>query len=308
MINWSEISTGIVFSNIASSYDGNKLISMSGRAIYVSSDAGLNWIEQNLPINESMYMLTGIAMSSDGSKLFACVNSEYIYASNDGGLNWTAQTSSGKKNWSGISCSSDGNKLAAICNKYNSSILHQQSEDQESYVCTSTDGGLNWITQTGAGNKNWNSIASSGDGTKLIACAGKGYIYVSHDSGLTWSENTCCEIKEWISVAMSSAGSKMMAISVNPANAHVSMDSGETWESIGGGSWSGIAISPDASIMGACVDNNSDGYVYTSTDGFNWTRHNDIGTRWWDKLTFNQDGTKIFVTHHNDNMFIGDIS
>lgn len=307
MINWSEISTGIVFSNIASSYDGNKLISISGGSVYLSTNAGLNWTKQSISISETMYMLSGVAISSDGSKLFACVNSEYIYTSDDAGLNWIAQTSFGKKNWTGISCSSDGTKLAAVCSKHNIPVFGPQ-EVVESYVCTSTDGGVNWVSQISSGDKNWVGIASSSDGTKLAACAGMGYIYVSNDSGLTWSENTCCGTKEWRSVAMSSDGSKIMAICVNPANTYISMDSGETWESIGGGIWSGIAISPNGNIFGACVDNNSDGYVYTSTDGFNWTRHNDIGARWWDKLTFNQDGTKIFVTHHNDNMFIGDIS
>jgi len=53
-------------------------------------------------------------MSSDGTKLAACVYFGYIYTSTDGGSSWTEQTSAGIGNWSSIKMSSDGNKIGAV--------------------------------------------------------------------------------------------------------------------------------------------------------------------------------------------------
>jgi hypothetical protein len=51
----------------------------------------------------------------------------------------------------------------------------------------------NWVTN-GAPNNIWSSIASSADGTKLVAAAGSstviGSIYTSTNSGLTWTKST----------------------------------------------------------------------------------------------------------------------
>jgi len=284
--------------------DGNILRKIINKGVSMS----INWTEKNIDTGDLRCMLSGISMSSNGEKMAICANGNYIYTSNDTGSTWTTQTSFGKKNWAGISSSSDGNKLSAICNKYNFSMNHQPEAEQESYVCTSVDGGVNWTTQTNSGNKNWAGIASSSNGNILVACSIDNYISISNDSGLTWSDNTSSGIKQWRSISISADGSKIIAICVNPPNAHVSTDSGLTWTDLGSNIWSGASISPNGNIFGACVDNNQNGYVYTSTNGTDWTSHEEVGARWWDKLTFNQDGSKVFVIHHNDNMFIGDIS
>jgi photosystem II stability/assembly factor-like uncharacterized protein len=53
-------------------------------------------------------------------------------------------------------------------------------------------------------------VASSADGTKLVAVALTGYIYTSADSGATWTQTGAQEL--WNSVASSADGTKLVAV------------------------------------------------------------------------------------------------
>src|SRR5690349_5902631 len=96
----------------------------------------------------------------------------------------------------------------------------------------------------------WNSVASSADGTKLVAAGahscfyGCHYllfpIYTSADSGMTWIQTTA-PINNWTSVASSADGTKLVAVGgwtlyINDGDTeylggpiHTSADSGATW-------------------------------------------------------------------------------
>lgn len=76
----------------------------------------------------------------------------------DGGAKWTDQRVAGPGNWTGITSSSDGTKLAAI--------------DCGGDIHTSTDGGAKWTDQTSAGSRYWTGITSSSEGTKPAAVVG----------------------------------------------------------------------------------------------------------------------------------------
>ena len=95
------------------------------------------------------------------------------------------------------------------------------AEDSSSvnYTVTVTD--LAWTERTSAGNRNWYSLASSVDGTKLTGCrpcggisatTNIGYLYTSTDSGATWTERTSAGNDNWYSVASSADGTKLAAI------------------------------------------------------------------------------------------------
>ena len=78
---------------------------------------------------------------------------------------------------------------------------------------TSTNFGETW-TKTTAPSNLWMSVASSADGTRLIAVAGaltqRGPIYTSSDSGLTWTSNNVPQTN-WTTVAISADGCKLVA-------------------------------------------------------------------------------------------------
>jgi hypothetical protein len=58
-------------------------------------------------------------------------------------------------------------------------------------------------------NRSWDAVASSADGSKLVAAAWGDQIYTSTDSGLTWTARDAS--RAWQAVASSSDGSKLVA-------------------------------------------------------------------------------------------------
>ncbi len=56
----------------------------------------------------------------------------------------------------------------------------------------------------------WFSVASSSDGTKLVAVANGGQIYTSADSGSTWTARESS--RNWQSVTSSLDGTKLVAV------------------------------------------------------------------------------------------------
>ncbi|MEY4488641.1 MAG: hypothetical protein RIQ79_1149, partial [Verrucomicrobiota bacterium] len=58
-----------------------------------------------------------------------------------------------------------------------------------------------WTAQVASGNRDWRGVASSADGTKLVAVVYDGPIYTSTDSGFTWTARTVNI--NWSSVASS---------------------------------------------------------------------------------------------------------
>ena len=57
--------------------------------------------------------------------------------------------------------------------------------------------------------RNWNGVASSADGTTLVACVWGGQIYTSTDSGATWTARDSS--RNWSAVTSSADGSRMVA-------------------------------------------------------------------------------------------------
>jgi acyl-CoA synthetase (AMP-forming)/AMP-acid ligase II len=76
-------------------------------------------------------------------------------------------------------------------------------------IYTSTNSGATWIP-SGAPADNWYAIASSADGTKLVAVIFGGNIYTSENSGTTWTPANA-PIANWASVASSGDGNTRLA-------------------------------------------------------------------------------------------------
>src|SRR5208282_1980808 len=114
----------------------------------------------------------------------------------------------------------------------------------------------NWIG-TSAPGANWASVASSADGTKLVAAdrSGEG-IFNSTNSGATWTK-TSAPYDYWASVACSTNGTKLVAVAVsdtsftNPGSIYISTDSGTTWTqtSAPSNNWTSVASSADGTKL-----------------------------------------------------------
>lgn len=127
---------------------------------------------------------------------------------------------------------------------------------------------------TSAPTNTWGTVASSADGTRLIA-AGKydpiyiftnsGPLYLSTNSGLTWSTNNSpvSTVSSWGAVASSADGSRLFAASVGQLF-YISTNGGASWSSNNSfsagwygfrGSWSSVACSTDGMTLAAsCGD------------------------------------------------------
>jgi hypothetical protein len=117
-----------------------------------------------------------------------------------------------------------------------------------------------WI-QTSAPTEYWQSVASSANGTKLVAAAPGAPIYTSSDSGATWTASSS-PITNWTCVASSSDGTNLVAVVgfglSYPTNAgliYTSADAGGTWTATSAPStnWSGVASSSDGTKLTAVV-------------------------------------------------------
>src|SRR5262249_19459040 len=127
---------------------------------------------------------------------------------------------------------------------------------------TSQNSGATWSSNS-VPNRRWHSVASSTDGSKLVA-AERNYpatVFTSADSGATWTSNniTARDSASWFVVGSSGDGSKLAAVELFFGSIYVSTNSGTTW-------W--------AATNSPCTTN---GAVAISTDGVKWVVVGDRG-------------------------------
>jgi len=232
-----------------------------------------------------------IASSADGSKLVAFSHgpgSGTIYTSTNSGVTWTSNRAAmNDQVLLSIASSADGSKLAAAV-------------AGGGQIYTSTNGGTTWISNSPLVDF-WTSIASSADGTKLVAVASSNLIYTSADSGATWTSNKeAMDNQPWHSVASSADGSKQ-AIAADPGMIYISTNSGTTWTmAVGapGTNWQAIVSSADGTKLAAIARS---GLVYTSSDsGATWMSNN-LPAGQWTSIASSADGSKLVATACYDN-------
>ncbi len=149
--------------------------------------------------------------------------------------------------------------------------------------------GVTWtgrITNPGSG---WFGLASSADGSKLVAVVQGGNIYTSTDAGATWNPRD--SVRAWVGVASSADGTKLVAADGFDNLLFTSTDSGVSWtpHNPAPEGWNAVASSADGSKLVATSQN---GHIYTSPDsGATWTPH-DVARNWW-SVASSSDGTKL---------------
>ncbi len=111
-------------------------------------------------------MMSSVASSGDGTKLFAAVNGGYIYSSINSGAAWFA-TGAPHTNWLAIACSADGTRLLAVATN--------------GWVYKSLDSGTTWastnLLASSTGKFTIGAVASSADGSVLTAVLNGSFIY-----------------------------------------------------------------------------------------------------------------------------------
>ena len=185
--------------------------------------------------------------------------------------NWT-RTGAPTNRWVFVASSSDGSKLAALLSG-------------EGGIYVSTNSGATWSLSGAPVTIGFNAVASSLDGSKLVA-VGSG-IYTSTNGGATWVSRT--NLLNLESVASSADGVKLVTAAWGPGFVYTSTNSGVTWQktSAPANYWTSVASSADGSKLAV-------GYgslIYTSTDS---------GTTWNLKLTVTSSATAVSVASSAD--------
>jgi hypothetical protein len=305
------------WSSPACSADGTKVVAVVGNQLLASTNSGFDWFTNGAPGTN----WTCVASSADGVKLVASAALIYspvrggahggpIYTSTDSGATWSL-TSAPSNQWSCVASSADGCKLVA-CAAYNSSNTYSNTVWGSIYV--STNSGSDW-TVTSAPTNIWNCVASSADGTRLVAACGgifpanAGGIFISTDSGATWTSNSISadfpagDSPDWICVASSADGATLMGMrglrfynASNVPRVYASTNFGDTWTSkdLPTGSSGFVAVSADGSRLLASKD-----YFYISTNGgATWMQNNIQGQQFgWGSacVASSADGNKLFL-------------
>ena len=241
-----------------------------------------------------------------------------VYTSTDGGVTWKKQGAAGSTNWTGITSSSDGLKLAAV----STGDCSGSWDCGEGSIMTSSDGGSTWTQRAASTAQYWTSVASSSDGTRLTAVSRGGNgngskVYYSTDSGSNWTDaSPIAAVNEgfqWVSVASSGTGQYQAvadAGNTNQYNAvtfgsiYTSSNFGASWskQSIAGNhSWASVAYSLDGTKLAAFdggsikqSETMSAGNIYISSDhGATWTVQSPAGNHYWYGIAISSDGTKL---------------
>lgn len=146
-------------------------------------------------------------------------------------------------------------------------------------------------------NRQWDALASSWDGSRLVAAVDNGLLYTSTDSGLTWIPRETA--RAWRSVASSSDGSKLVAVGI-ASQIYTSGDYGITWTARDAiRNWNSVASSGDGTKLVATL---LSGQIYTSTDsGVTWTARDAI--RSWISVASSWDGANLVAAVQNGQLF-----
>ncbi len=203
---------------------------------------------------------------------------------------WTNQSSAGERKWHALATSADGSKLFA-------------GVDDGGSLYRSTDFGVTWSVIAGTSGKNWFSIASNIDGTKVAAVDRGGDIWTSTNSGSTWTQRSVGAVRNWESIASSSDGAKLVAVASNGDNngyIYTSSNSGVSWSSdlapAGTNKFTGVASSNDGTYLAATTWANG---IYTSSNsGQTWTARtlpvpNPSGVTYLQAVASSGDGSRL---------------
>jgi hypothetical protein len=153
-----------------------------------------------------------------------------ICTSTNAGSNWTPCVTAPNALWNSVACSADGTKLAATIG----STVGSFGLPGPGMIYTSPDSGTNWYLMN-APQALWSAIASSADGTRLIAAPSQDAyrgglpIYTSTNSGVTWITNDT-PADHWVSVSSSADGTRLVAATTG-GSLYISTNSGATWSS-----------------------------------------------------------------------------
>ena len=289
-----------VWRSITCSTNGIRLIASSDNGIYESLDGGLTWLFLSSTQSPS------VACSADGTKIIAS-GAGAVFTSPNSGVTWQQHALTTNDQYY-VASSANGSNLVAVGYSGNLGSIY-----------FSTNSGATWATPAAPANfwlsNIWSAVASSADGTRLVAAAEAtignssflpGPIYTSTNSGATWALSGAPS-NVWYSVACSADGTRLVAASyAGPSQAggtgyiYTSADAGVTWTNVSPSTnyWISVASSANGTnLIAVSVFDQSPinpGVIWRSTNaGAHWSE--DPLTGYFNSAASSADGTKLAV-------------
>jgi hypothetical protein len=148
-----------------------------------------------------------------------------------------------------------------------------------------------WTQTSAPTNNSWRAVASSSDGTRLVAVADEG-IYTSTNSGINWAKTTNTPTYNLWCIASSADGAKLV-LGTWRNSIFTSTNSGATWtptDAPYGIAWESVASSADGTKLVAAAAGNT-AYISTNS-GATWTQTSIYGTA----ATASADGARFMVS------------
>ena len=148
----------------------------------------------------------------------------------------------------------------------------------------------------------WEAVASSADGSKLVAGAGApgapDRLYISPDGGGTWIPRPYTNV--WYGVASSADGTKLAAVAYN-GFIYTSSDSGTNWISRPySNAWSWVAMSANGNNLVAVTYGD---HAYRSSDGgVTWAPQGPV-TNWW-VVASSTDGSRFVAGVYGGQIYV----
>ncbi len=176
-------------------------------------------------------------------------------------------------------------------------------------IWKTTDAGATWEVLPNAPSKAWGAIATSGDGTIVVALAWSGsdqLIYRSIDSGNTWTLDLT-STQQLFDIAITNDGNTVVVGSA--AGILKSIDGGASYNPTANplantqfstyNDWRSIDISADGMKIVAVSPYRS---IQKSTDGgISWTELTNSGARYWGDIAISTDGLTIMGVARDEN-------
>jgi hypothetical protein len=158
---------------------------------------------------------------------------------------------------------------------------------------------------TGSGNNTYTDIATSGDGTKVLATRWGGMIHSSSDGGQSWSDLAAAGTRNWRSVTMSQDGQVIAAAPCGNAQLQISSDGGSTWAPRGTNrNWTDVQMSADSQTMIAISSGGCAAHTVASSTGLAWFSP-DVGGTWTQLSTPAGGITAVAVSPDGGTLLIG---
>ena len=166
---------------------------------------------------------------------------------------------------------------------------------------------FSWAQRASLGAGYQQIIASSADGTRLIASGNGNYLSTSTDSGATWTQITAAGSHDWVAVASSADGTRLSAVDGNHGGyIYTSSGGGTTWATaVAPGSQYLTAIASSANGMRLAAADRSPGHIYISTDGgATWVMSAAAGSHPWVAVATSADGMKLTAVESGGGLYV----